>query len=265
MSETPVVILTGAGRGIGHASLIHLLSLPNPPNILAVSRDTAALEELAKSHDNLEVVALDFSAPYSELKAKIPSDVVNVAIEKWGRIDALLLNHAILDPVAKIGDSRLESWDLVYRVNLFSNVELIKAALPELRKAKGRVVMVSSAATSIAFTGWSAYGSSKAALNHLAFTLAHEEPDVTSVSIAPGIVDTDMQKDIRQGHGKVMTSQEHAMFMGFKENGILISPESVGAALGNMCLNLEKEFSGKYLQWDDESLSSYANASIAAC
>ncbi|KAF3928082.1 hypothetical protein AA313_de0202789 [Arthrobotrys entomopaga] len=260
MSEKPVVILTGASRGIGHASLLHLLNLPNPPNILAVSRDTTLLETLAKSHDNLEVVSLDFSAPYGELKAKIPSAIVDVAVAKWGRIDALLLNHGILDPVAKIEDSRLESWDLVYRVNLFSNVELVKAALPELRKSKGRVVMVSSAATSIAFTGWSAYGSSKAALNHLAFTLAHEEPNVTSISIAPGIVDTDMQKDIRQGHGKVMTSQEHAMFMGFKENGILISPDTVGAALGNMCLKLEKELSGRYLQWDDELLAKYAQA-----
>ncbi|EPS40921.1 hypothetical protein H072_5180 [Dactylellina haptotyla CBS 200.50] len=257
MAETPVIILTGAGRGIGKGVLNHLLALPNPPNILAVSRDITPLEPLAEAHDNLEVVSLDFSAPFGELKTQIPSAIIDVAVAKWGRIDSLLLNHGILDPVAKMEDARLESWDLVYRVNLFSNVEMIKAALPELRKSRGRVVMVSSAATEMAFNGWSAYGSSKAALNHLALTLAHEEPEITTISIAPGVVDTDMQKDIRQGHGNTMTSQEHSMFVGLKENGILVSPDTVGSVLGNLSLKLEKGLSGKYLHWDNEALAAY--------
>ncbi|KAK6530950.1 hypothetical protein TWF281_007780 [Arthrobotrys megalospora] len=257
MSETPVIILTGAGRGIGFAILKYLLALTNPPNILATSRNITALEPLAAAHENLEVVSVDFAAPSSELKSIIPTAIVNAAVSKWGRIDALLLNHGVLDPLAKVDVAELEDWEANYRVNFFSNVQLIKNALPDLRKTNGRVVLVSSGASSLYFTGWGAYGSSKAALNHLNSTLALEEPTVTTVAIAPGIVDTDMQAALRGVHGKVMSSGENSFFHSVKESGGLVKPEDVGAVLANLALQVEKSLSGKYLNWDDEVLSSY--------
>ncbi|KAK6500157.1 hypothetical protein TWF481_010511 [Arthrobotrys musiformis] len=254
---TPVVILTGAGRGIGFAILKYLLALPNPPNVLATSRNIKALEPLAEAHKNLHVASVDFSAPSSELRNIIPDSIINAAISRWGRIDALLLNHGNLEPVARIDAAKLEDWEASYRVNFLSNIEIIKNALPELRKSSGRVVLVSSGASSLYFTGWGAYGSIKAALNHLNSTLALEEPTITTVSIAPGIVDTDMQAEIREVHGKAMTSQEHAFFNSLKENSSMVKPEDVGAVLANLSLRVDKALSGKYLNWDDEILASY--------
>jgi len=49
-----------------------------------------------------------------------------------------------------------------------------------------------------------AYGASKAAMNHLCSTLAAEEPDLTAVSIKPGVIDTQMQIDIRAKHKAAM-------------------------------------------------------------
>ncbi|KAK6355953.1 hypothetical protein TWF718_000329 [Orbilia javanica] len=253
---TPVIILTGAGRGIGFAILSYLLALPNPPNIIATSRNISAIEPLAAAHKNLEVISVDFSAPSSELRTLI-SEILNSAVLKWGRIDSLLLNHGNLDPVAKIDVAALEDWEANYRVNFLSNVEFIKTALPELRKTNGRVVLVSSGASSIYFTGWGAYGSTKAALNHLNSTLALEEPTITTVAIAPGIVDTDMQASLRGVHGKVMSDGENAFFNSLKENNSMVKPEDVGTALANLALRVEKSLSGKYLNWDDEILSSY--------
>ncbi|KAK6334577.1 hypothetical protein TWF718_010034 [Orbilia javanica] len=163
----------------------------------------------------------------------------------------------MLDPIAKVEDADLAGWETAFQVNLFSNVDLIKNALPELRKANGRVVMVSSGAVGLPFTGWGAYGSSKAALNHLNMTLAHEEPTISSIAIAPGIVDTDMQKALRDDHGDVMPHQEQSIFINLKESGHIVKPSDVGTVLGNLSLNLEKELSGKYLNWDDSVLASY--------
>ncbi|KAK6518820.1 hypothetical protein TWF506_005955 [Arthrobotrys conoides] len=256
MTNVPTVILTGAGRGIGHAILLHLLGLANPPNILAASRNIQSLETLAKSHKNLEPVSVDFS-PSSGAKTKAGEAIISRAISKWGRIDSLILNHGTLDPVAKLEDADLASWATTFQVNFFSSVDLIKNALPELRKSNGRVVIVSSGAVGLPFTGWGAYGSSKAALNHLNMTLAHEEPAISSIAIAPGIVDTDMQKALRDDHGNVMPHQEQSLFINLKESGQIVKPGDVGALLGNLSLNMNPALSGKYLNWDDGDLAAY--------
>ncbi|EPS42767.1 hypothetical protein H072_3253 [Dactylellina haptotyla CBS 200.50] len=258
MSVTPVVILTGAGRGIGLAILNHLLSLPTPPNILAVTRTiTPALKSLAISHNNLEAVSVDFSSSSSDLKSEIASSVVGVAVSRWGRVDSLVLNHGVLDPVAKIEDAKVEQWGNTFRTNFFSNVELIHGVIGELRKSKGRVVIVSSGAAVGAYTGWGAYGASKAAMNHLNMTLALEEPDITSVAIRPGVVDTDMQVALREVQGSVMKPEEHAKFITLKKSGTIVKPEDVGAVLGNLAVKAEKGLSGKFLNWNDDILADY--------
>ncbi|KAK6532267.1 hypothetical protein TWF281_006459 [Arthrobotrys megalospora] len=259
MSVTPVVILTGAGRGIGLAILQHLLALPSPPHILAVTRTiTPTLKSLSITHpQTLETVSVDFSSPPSDLKSDIKTLITDVAINRWGRIDSVILNHGRLDPVAKVGDAEVEEWEETFRVNFFSNVEVVRGVIGELRRFGGRVVMVSSGAAVGAYTGWGAYGASKAALNHFNQTLALEEPDVTTVAIRPGVVDTDMQTALREVHGKVMKPEEHAKFLNLKKNGGIVKPEDVGAVLGNLGMRMEKGLSGKFLNWNDEALAAY--------
>ncbi|KAK6357870.1 hypothetical protein TWF730_007227 [Orbilia blumenaviensis] len=262
MSATPVVILTGAGRGIGLAILQHLLSLPTPPNILAVTRTiTPALKSLSATHpsssSDLETISIDLSTPPQELTSDIKSLIIDVAISRWGRIDTLILNHGTLDPVKKIVDSDGEEWERTFRTNFLSNVEIVRAGMGELRRKGGRVVMVSSGAAVGAYTGWGAYGASKAALNHFNQTLALEEPDVTTVAIRPGVVDTDMQKALREVHGSVMKPEEHAKFVNLKKSGGIVKPEDVGAVLGNLGMRAEKSLSGKFLTWNDDALAAY--------
>ncbi|KAF3927547.1 hypothetical protein AA313_de0204068 [Arthrobotrys entomopaga] len=258
MSVAPVVILTGAGRGIGFAILTHLLSLPSPPNVLAVTRTiTPPLKSLAISHSNLETVSVDFSSPSSDLKSEVATSVIGVAVSRWGRIDSLILNHGVLEPVAKIEDAKVTEWENSFRVNFFSNVELIAGAVGELRKSKGRVVMISSGAATGAYTGWGAYGASKAALNHLNMTLALEETDITTVAVRPGVVDTDMQTALREVHGKVMKPEEYAKFLNLKKSGTIVKPEDVGPVLGNLAMKAEKSLSGKYFNWTDDILAPY--------
>ncbi|KAK6341682.1 hypothetical protein TWF696_008750 [Orbilia brochopaga] len=255
---TPVVILTGAGRGIGLATLKHLLGLPSPPNVLAVSRTISpALRSLAVAHSNLETVSVDFATPLADLRPEIESSIIGTAVSRWGRVDALLLNHGVLEPISKVADADASDWEVVYRVNVLAGVEVVRAALPQLRKVHGRVILVSSGAATAAYTGWGAYGASKAAMNHFNMTLAREEPDVTSVAVRPGVVDTDMQVALREVHGKVMPAEEHSKFIELKRSGAIVKPEDVGAVLGNLCLKADKGLTGKFVSWDEEALAAY--------
>lgn len=184
-------------------------------------------------------------------------DLVSVANERFGRLDSLIINHGSLDPVKKIADSSPEEWRKAYDINVFSAVGMVQAALPSLRKSKGRIVITSSGAATGSYQGWGAYGSGKAVLNHLALTLSVEEPEVTTVSIRPGVVDTEMQRAIREEHNKAMSANDQEKFHGLHKEGKLVRPEQPGGVIANLSLMADKGLSGKFLSWDDASLKGY--------
>ena len=132
--------------------------------------------------------------------------------------------------------------------NLFpSHMDQIKPALPALRKTYGRIIFTSSGASVGAYSGWGAYGSSKAALNHLGLTLSVEEPDITSVAIRPGVVDTDMQKEVR-GRADVMDAKDIQKFRTLHETGKTLRPEQPGNVIARLAVSAEKELSGKFFR-----------------
>lgn len=88
----------------------------------------------------------------------------------------MVLNHGMLNPVTRLADADAAQWRDNFNVNFFSCVSFVKAAIPYLRETKGNVIMTSSGAASHGYQTWGAYGSSKAAMNHLAMTIAAEEP-----------------------------------------------------------------------------------------
>ena len=70
-----------------------------------------------------------------------------------------------------------------------------------------------------AYSTWGAYGASKAALNHLAMTMKSEEPDITTIAIRPGVVDTEMQRELREVHHDRLDKKDQEKFMDAKANG----------------------------------------------
>ena len=115
-----------------------------------------------------------------------------------------------------------------------------------MRSAKGRIILTSSGAAVGAYATWGAYGASKAVLNHLAMTLAVEEPDVTTVSIRPGVVDTEMQREIRELHNQAMDAKDAAKFAGLKTNGGLLKPEQPGNVIARLVLSAPIALSGGF-------------------
>ena len=109
-------------------------------------------------------------------------------------------------------------------------------------------MLCSSGAAVNAYSTWGAYGASKAALNHLGLTLATEEPAVTTVSLRPGVVDTDMQKSIREVHHEAMDQKDAAKFAELKRSGGLLRPEQPGHVMARLVMDAPKELSGQFLR-----------------
>jgi NAD(P)-dependent dehydrogenase (short-subunit alcohol dehydrogenase family) len=84
-----------------------------------------------------------------------------------------------------------------------------------------------------------------------------EEPSVTTISIRPGVVDTEMQREIREQHHERMSASDREKFSGFKTSGKLLRPEQPGHVIAKLAVSAGSEFSGKFLSWDDESLGAF--------
>ncbi|KAK5020624.1 hypothetical protein LTR16_001052 [Cryomyces antarcticus] len=248
-----VIILTGTSRGIGLAIAHYLLK--SACNLVVVARSQKPLQELSDRYPGqVEVLAGDLA------DASLGPKAVQMASSKWGKLDGLIVNHGVLAPVKRISQAEVEEWRQAFDINVFSAVSLVKAALPDLRSSKGRIIFCSSGAAIGAYSTWGAYGATKAVLNHMAMTLAVEEPDVITVSIRPGVVDTEMQRELREVHHESMDRKDAAKFAELKSTGRLLRPEQPGHVMAKLALDAPREMSGKFLSWDDESLARFQDA-----
>ncbi|GAM84152.1 hypothetical protein ANO11243_021450 [Dothideomycetidae sp. 11243] len=245
------IILTGASRGIGLA-IAHFL-LEKGHRLIVTARSRAPLDELREKYSGrVEIVVGDAADP------RVAEDLRDRAT-KWdqGKLDGLILNHGALEPVTRIADADLKAWRTAFDVNFFSYVGITQACLPLLRQSKGNVIFTSSGAAAFAYSTWGAYGSAKAALNQLAQTLAREEPSITTISIRPGVVDTDMQKGIREQHASIMDKDKAERFIKLKESGQLLKPEQPGHVMARLVLNAPNDLNGEFISWDDERLKKF--------
>jgi NAD(P)-dependent dehydrogenase (short-subunit alcohol dehydrogenase family) len=182
-----------------------------------------------------------------------------LAAGEMGELHGVVVNHGTLGEVSRIADSSTSGWLQTFHVNLFSVVSIVQAALPALRKSKGTIVFTSSGAATSAYAGWGAYGASKAALNHLAMTLKVEEGDVTTISVRPGVVDSEMQREIREVHSGtgVMDEKDRVKFREAKEKGTLLRPEQPGNVIARLVVGAPRELSGVFVSWNDEVLQEF--------
>lgn len=253
-----VVLVTGVSRGIGNAIAKQLLSLSDDVVVYGIARNEEALQGLkSEIGDRFNYAVGDVSCE-SDV-----SGFVEKVVREQGRIDCVIANAGTLDPVGKVGATDLATWRKLFEVNFFSVVNLVTLALPYLQKAQdGSIILVSSGASTKPYYGWGAYGSSKAAINHLAMTLASENGSdnggegVRAVAVAPGVVDTQMQDDIRDKFGPSgMTKEALKRFTDLKENGGLLDPDYVGRVYAKLAINgIPADVNGEYIRYNDARL-----------
>ena len=250
MAGSKVIIVTGASRGVGWV-ISHFL-LRQSHRLVVIARTEEPLRNFASQYqDQVAILAGDLS------DLSLGSKAVELASSRWQRLDGVIVNHGVLDPVKRLENTSAEEWRAAYDVNLFSAVAMCKAALQPLRQSQGRIVFVSSGAATNAYPPWGGYGSAKAAMNHLAMTIANEEKDITTVAIRPGTVDTEMQRDIREKHNQAMDPSDVKKFAELKTSGGLLKAELPGHVIAKLVLDAPKELSGKFLQWNAEELKGF--------
>jgi NAD(P)-dependent dehydrogenase (short-subunit alcohol dehydrogenase family) len=182
------VIVTGAGSGIGAATAAQLGAAG--ASVVLVGRRPAALEAVASSirpgPGQAVCVPADLAEPGS------PGKVTQACLERFGRIDGLVNNAAVVRHMP-LAEWTVEGFDEHVATNVRAPFFLIQAARPALRESRLKaVVNISSSSGIIQRTGQSVYGMTKSALGYLTQTLAGElAADGIRVNcIAPGPVDT---------------------------------------------------------------------------
>ncbi|ORX91161.1 short-chain dehydrogenase [Basidiobolus meristosporus CBS 931.73] len=253
MTTAPVVIITGASRGIGRAIALDVLKLGG--KVMAVARSEAELKKLQEEAANPESVAYLVGDLTEDAVVK---KVVEETISNFGRVTSVVLNAGVIEPVKSIATSSIEEWKKLFDINFFSVLSLVQQSLPHLRKTKGNLVMVSSGAGYKAYEGWSAYCCSKAAINMLALSVSKEETDVKSIAVRPGAVDTDMQKTIRELGVGNMAEYDYSRFVTMKTTSTLVKPEDCGYVMAKLAVQgVPADLNGEFVSWDDVALKDY--------
>ena len=247
MIKEPVVIVTGASRGLGAATARWLARVGTA--VTLVARSEKMLEKVRGDVDRLGGRPLRITADVTDPDACC--NVVKMTLDNFGKIDALVNNAGTVQPIATIAQTDPSSWRYNIEVNLFGPFYLIHYAVSELRKQNGRIVNVSSGAANLALETISAYCTGKAALNHFTRVLAAEETSLTAVAVRPGVIDTDMQVFIRKESPKVMPEDLAAYYQQIKERGELQPPEIPARAIAWLALYAPSHFSGQFLDFDD--------------
>ncbi|KAJ5162751.1 Short-chain dehydrogenase/reductase SDR [Penicillium coprophilum] len=248
------IIVTGASRGIGLAVAKYLLTAPQSHNVVVVARSIEPLQKLKEQYGKQVAVLNGDLADFS-----LAQQAVDIAIKSFGQLDGMVLNHGVLGQIGKIADADVQQWKEGFDINFLSLVAFAKAALPALRESKGKVIFTSSgaAAAGTGYRGWGLYAATKAAMNNFAMSLGAEEPDVTTVSIRPGMVDTEMQRALREDHATGLDAEMHSKFTGVHETGKLLKPEQPGHVMAKLVLDAPKELSGGFYSWNSKELEGF--------
>jgi NAD(P)-dependent dehydrogenase (short-subunit alcohol dehydrogenase family) len=197
-ADKRIVVVTGASRGIGHASAIGLARAGY--HVVAVARTQGGLEEL---DDAIRAEGGTATLVPMSLTDYDAIDRLGAALfERYGRLDALFANAGILGPLSPVGHVLPKKWDELFAINVTANFRLIRSFDPLLKRSPaGRTLFVSSGAAHSCKAFWGPYAASKAALEALVRSWAAEVKSfgVTANIINPGATRTKMRAEAMPG------------------------------------------------------------------
>jgi benzil reductase ((S)-benzoin forming) len=233
MTSSHLTILTGASRGMGHAMAEQLIAAGH--DLLCISRktDDALSGQASRRGVACEQWPHDLARPESAA----------AKLETWlsrrdgaGLESVTLINNAGLLPrIAPLGDIPARDLSDALRVDLEAPMLLTGAFLRATAswKAQRRILNISSGLGRRAMASQAAYCAAKAGMDHFSRCVALEEADRANgariCSLAPGVIDTDMQVHLRSadsGH-----FPDVGTFIGLKDKGVLASPEQAAASV----------------------------------
>jgi len=187
-----LALITGASRGVGAAAARAFAA--EGAHVVLVARTVGGLEEvddaIQAAGGQATLVPLDLAdfAGIDRLAASV--------YERWGRLDVLLGNAAMLGQLSPVGHIQQDVWDKAFALNVTANWRLLRACDPLLRRSEaGRAIFMTSGATRRLRAYWGVYSASKAALEALVLTYAREveQTPVRVNLVNPGATRTKMR------------------------------------------------------------------------
>ena len=218
-----MVIITGTSSGIGKA--LALFYLQKKIEVIGISRKNDI------DHENFTFIPTDLS----DFNALKKLDLKTVLKNKSNII--LINNAGAIGSIKRTHELCLNDY---YNVSMVNIVALQYLCSEVLRIASHQsveaIVNISSGAGRRAIPSWSAYCASKAAVDLFSETMAEEFKEIDAktkiYSVAPGVVDTNMQVAIRKSNSTDFSS--HQKFIDLKQNNELRSPEKVAELLDKL-------------------------------
>lgn len=223
-SPTPLTFLTGASRGLGLAMAEQLLQQGH--RLLTISRRPPALD-----HPALTAWAADLADP-APVAARLETWLRSVDPASVSALN-LINNAGVVSRLAPLSAGDAADLSNALRVGLEAPL-LLSAAF--LRATAGwpaprKLLFISSGLGRRAMAGSASYCAAKAGMDHLARAVALEEAALPNgaraVSLAPGVIDTDMQVQLRSADPDAFPEREK--FIGLQAGGQLDSPGSAAA------------------------------------
>jgi NAD(P)-dependent dehydrogenase (short-subunit alcohol dehydrogenase family) len=193
-----VVIVTGAGRGIGQATAIAFAKLG--ARLVLNSRSKSPLEETLAAVGQLGAKAVMSLGDVSE--GRVSLETVALAIKEFGRLDFAVNNAGISPWVGNTAECSIEDWQRVIGINLTGTWLGMKYQIPAmLQSGGGAIVNMASVAALSTFEGYSPYSASKWGIVGITRVAAKEfaGKGVRVNAIAPGSIDTPLFEDVVQG------------------------------------------------------------------
>lgn len=187
-----LALVTGASRGIGRAVALALAQ--NGAHVVIAARTIGALEEL---DDEIRAAGGKATLLQLDLGQGDKIDQLGPTLfQRWGKLDILVGSAGILGPLSPLHHVTVDAWNAVIDINLSANWRLIRTLDPLLKRSDaGRAVFLTSGASSGKTAYWGPYAVSKAGLETLVKTYAHELGDtpVRVNLVNPGPMRTQMR------------------------------------------------------------------------
>ena len=232
MTDHPVAIVTGGSRGVGAATAKMLFE--NGWNVLITcSSSIEDAKQLAKDCANKNQEVFAFQADVSNDDECMAT--IHKAIEKWGRIDALINNAGTTKFVwdhSDLDSLDAEDFHYIYGVNVIGPFQMVKAAKEHLLKSTNPCVVNVSSIAGIRGIGSSvAYASSKGALNSMTLSMARNLGPIRVNAVCPGFIEGEW---LKRGMGIEMYEGTKQHIQNTAPLGKTCSPESIAEVIMNL-------------------------------
>ncbi|EXJ94379.1 hypothetical protein A1O1_02773 [Capronia coronata CBS 617.96] len=223
------ILVVGGGLGIGQKVTQYLLQHHTAKVVVFGLHVAPELGPLA-STGRLHIVQGDATSDAARAQAR------EAVLEFMGGIDTLVITVGVMGEIQRLGGMSSVKLLQTYSINVFAPMLMCQTFLPELRKTRGDIIILSSTVDkNVKYAGWIQYCSSKAALTRFIQVLAHEESDVKVHGVYPGLTKTTMPAEIIAGKFTgIMTDDEVQKFRNWDKLGEIEPPEWCANAVAKL-------------------------------